>query len=127
MKFDLKKSKLLFEVRYRNKNYKDIYTYERLYKRSDGKYFIHFDGGKYSEYGMRIGYNDSVARSGNYFIDEIDMDSWKALGMRSQKKHPEEYMFIDWEKEENESIFEEIKHNNQLMMMGGLPEGELPF
>ncbi|WP_195979972.1 hypothetical protein [Clostridium butyricum] len=127
MKFDLKNSKLLFEVRFRNKNYKDIYTYEMLYKRNDGKYFIHFDGGKYSEYRMKIGYNDTVGRSGNYFINPIDMESWKAFGVRNQKKYPEEYMFIDWEKEEDEATIDEIKDNNKLIIMGALTESEMPF
>ena len=127
MKFDLKNSKLLFEVRFRNKNYKDIYTYEMLYKRNDGKYFIHFDGGKYSEYAVKIGYYDFVARSGNFFMEKININSWKESALRCKKKWPEEYMFIDWEKEEDEAIIDEIKDNNKLMIMGALTESELPF
>lgn len=55
------------------------------------------------------------------------MESWKAFGMKSQKRYPEEYMFIDWEKEEDEAIIDEIKANNELIIMGVLSEGELPF
>lgn len=47
--------------------------------------------------------------------------------MKSQKRYPEEYMFIDWEKEEDEAIIDEIQANNELIIMGVLSEGELPF
>lgn len=128
MKFDLKNSKLLFEVRFRNKNYKDIYTYEMLYKRNDGKYFIHFDGGKYSEYAVKIGYYDFVARSGNFFMEKININPWKESALSCKKKCPEEYMVIDWEKEEDEAITDEIKLNEEYMMtIGDLAESRLPF
>ena len=127
MKFELKKSKLLFEMRYKSPNSKECYTYEMLYKTICGKYFIHFEAEKYSEYSVEIGMFDYMARSGNYWIDEVDINMWKEMSLRNCTNKPERYMVIDWEKEENESIFEEIKHNNQLMMMGTLPEGELPF
>ena len=52
MKFDLKKSKLLFEMRFKVLGSKETYTYEMLYKRKDGKYFIHFEGGKYKFRGI---------------------------------------------------------------------------
>lgn len=45
-----------------------------------------------------------------------------------QKAHPNKYMIIDWEKEEEESIMDEIKLNEEYMMeMGALAQGELPF
>lgn len=128
MKFDLKNSKLLFEVRFRDKKYDDMYTYEMLYKRNDGKYFIHFVGSRYSPYAIKTGYYDSVGRSGNYFIEEIHIDSWKKSSLSCEQKWPEEYMVIDWEKEENEAVMDEIKLNEEFMMpMGELAQGELPF
>ena len=37
-------------------------------------------------------------------------------------------MVIDWEKEEEEAILDEIKLNDEYMMaMGNLSESELPF
>ena len=128
MKFDLKKSKLLFEVRYKNKNYSDVYTYEMLYKREDGKYFINFEGGKFSPYAIKIGYSDFAPRSGNFFIDDIEIELWKSVACMKQKDYPKEYMVIDWEKEEEEAILDEIKLNDEYMMtMGNLSESELPF
>ena len=98
------------------------------YRRKDGKYFIHFEGGKYSEYSVKIGYNDFVARSGNYFIHKMDLKRWKESSLRLQKNNPIEYMVIDWEKEEDESILNEIKLNDEyIMAMGKLSESELPF
>ena len=128
MKFDLKKSKLLFEVRYKNKNYSDVYTYEMLYKREDGKCFIHFEGGKFSPYAIKIGYSDFAPRSGNFFIDDIEIELWKSVACMKQKDYPKEYMVIDWENEEEEVILEEKKQNDDFIMeISRLSEAELPF
>ncbi|MDU1601567.1 MAG: hypothetical protein E6845_01285 [Clostridium sp.] len=100
MKFNLKKSKLLFEVRYKNKDYNDVYTYEMLYRRNDGK----------------------------YFINDINLKVWKESSLELYKNNPIEYMVIDWEKEEEEAILDEIKLNDEyIMAMGKLSESELPF
>ena len=40
MKFDLKNSKLLFEVRYTVPGDKESYTYEMLYKTKDNKSYL---------------------------------------------------------------------------------------
>lgn len=128
MKFNLKKSKLLFEVRYKNKTHKDVYTYEMLYKRNDGKYFIHFEGGKYSEYSIKVGFTDFVPRSGNYLIDEMEIDVWKSTSIKMYEKNPEEYMVVDWEKEENVSVICEDVHNyDDFTLIDDLKEVELPF
>ena len=128
MKFDLKKSKLLFEVRYKVLGSKESYTYEMLYKRTDGKYFIHFEGGKYSDYSVKVGFCDFSPRSGNYFINKYEIDLWKRVALEMQKKNPVEYMVIDWEKEEKESIIDDMKINdNYMVSMGKLSEAELPF
>ena len=128
MKFDLKNSKLLFEVRYTVPGDKESYTYEMLYKTKDDKCFIHFEGGKYSEYAVKIGFNDYKARSGNYFVDKYDIDIWKSISEKMQKTHPNKYMIIDWEKEEEEIILEEKKQNDDFIMeISRLSEAELPF
>lgn len=128
MKFDLKNSKLLFEVRYTVPRNKEIYTYEMLYKTKDDKYFMHFEGGKYSEYAVKIGMNDYKPRSGNYFIDEYDIDVWKRVSEKMKKAYPNQYMIIDWEKEEEERILEEKKQNDDFIMeISRLSEAELPF
>ena len=128
MKFNLKKSKLLFEMRYKNEKYSDMYTYEMLYRREDGKCFIHFEGGKFSPYAIKIGYSDFAPRSGNFFIDDIEIELWKSVACMKQKDYPKEYMVIDWEKEEEEVILEEKKQNDDFIMeISRLSEAELPF
>lgn len=128
MKFDLKNSKLLFEVRYTIPGDKENYTYEMLYKTKDDKCFIHFEGGKYSEYVVKIGFNDYKARSGNYFVDKYGIDIWKSIVGKMQKTYPNKYMIIDWEKEEEEVILEDKKQNdNFIMEISRLSEAELPF
>ena len=128
MKFDLKNSKLLFEVRYTVPGDKESYTYEMLYKTKDDKCFIHFEGGKYSEYAVKIGMHDYKPRSGNYFIDKHDIGVWKMVAKKMQKECSNKYMIIDWEKEEEERILEEKKQNDDFIMeISRLSEAELPF
>ncbi|WP_294377093.1 hypothetical protein [uncultured Clostridium sp.] len=128
MKFNLKKSKLLFESRYKASGNDEEYTYEMLYKNDEGKYFIHFEGGKYSEYSVKIGFCDYKPRCGNYFIEELFIDIWKNTVLSMQKQKPDEYFVIDWEKEEEEAMINEILHNEQyLMPVESIREDELPF
>ena len=99
-----------------------------LYRNKDGRYFIHFDGGKYSKYAVKIGMHDYKARSGNYFIDEYDIDVWKMVSQKMQEEHPNKYMVIDWEKEKEEKILEEKKQNDDFIMeISRLSDAELPF
>ncbi|MDU6543060.1 MAG: hypothetical protein E6519_15715 [Clostridium sp.] len=128
MKFNLEQSKLLYEVRYKVPGDKESYTYEMLYRNKDGKYFMHFEGGKYSEYAVKIGMHDYKPRSGNYFIDRGDIGVWKVVSQKMQEERPNKYMIIDWEKEEQERILEEKKQNDDFIMeISRLSEAELPF
>lgn len=128
MKFNLRKSKLLFEVRYKMPDSKECYTYEMLYKTVNGKYFIHFETGKYSQYAIKVGMFDYMARSGDYWIDKFEIEIWKEMALNNFKNKPEKYMVIDWEQEEEEAILHEIELNDEyIMAMGKLNESELPF
>ena len=109
MKFNLNKSKLIYQVRYNTPLSKEGYTYEMLYRTEEGKYFIHFEGGKCSEYAVKVGMFDYRGRSGEYEINKCDLDIWKQTALSNSKRKPERYMVIDWEKEEDESILEQFE------------------
>jgi hypothetical protein len=117
MRFNLETSKLLYEVRYQNKKSEDLYTYEQLYKDINGQYFMHFIGSKYSEYGIKAGYNNCVGREGNYYIDKDHINIWKYISNKMKESHSDEYLIIDWEQEEKEG----------LLWMGEISKEELPF
>ncbi|WP_315078586.1 hypothetical protein [uncultured Clostridium sp.] len=104
MRFNLETSKLLYEVRFQSLNSKENYTYEQLYKNINGEYFIHFIGGKYSEYAVKISYKSYVGREGNYFIDESEINLWMRISNRMKEEYSNEFIIIDWEKEEEESL-----------------------
>jgi hypothetical protein len=104
MRFNLETSKLLYEVRYQDKKIEELYTYEQLYKDINGRYFMHFIGSKYSQYGVKTGYSDSAGREGDFYIDTHDINIWKYVSNIMKENHPEEYLIIDWEKEERESL-----------------------
>ncbi|MBN1065414.1 hypothetical protein [Clostridium botulinum] len=117
MRFNLETSKLLYEVRYRSLISKEGYTYEQLYRDVNGKYFIHFMGGKNSEYAVKTSYTDSVGRESNYFIEESKIDSWKRISNHMKEEYSNEFSIIDWQKEEEESLVWEPY----------IPIEELPF
>ncbi|MBN1060211.1 hypothetical protein [Clostridium botulinum] len=117
MKFNLDTSKLLYEVRFQSLNSKENYTYEQLYKNINGEYFIHFIGGKYSEYAVKISYLDYKEREGSYYINKYDINLWKNTLLKMEEKFPNQYTIIDWEKEKDESIIFEPY----------IPLEELPF
>ncbi|NFT91064.1 hypothetical protein FDF86_01355 [Clostridium botulinum] len=107
MRFNLETSELLYEVRFQSLNSKENYTYEQLYKNINRRYFIHFIGGKYSEYAVKISYSDYKEREGNYFINKSEIDFWKNISLKMLEKHSDEFSIINWEKEKEESmIFE---------------------
>ena len=57
MKFDVKNSKLVYEVRdLGHDNDKERWMHEQLYRTKEGTYFIHFEGGAESRYGIKVGY-----------------------------------------------------------------------
>lgn len=56
MRFNLETSKLLYEVRFQDEEFEGMYTYEQLFKDINGKYFMHFIGGKHSQYSVKTGY-----------------------------------------------------------------------
>lgn len=122
MRFDLETSELLYEVRFQSLNLKENYTYEQLYKNISGEYFIHFIGGKYSEYAVKISYSDYKAREGSYFINKYEIDFWKSTLLKMQEKYSKEYTIIDWKKEKNESIIFEPD-----ILLEEISEEELPF
>jgi len=95
-----------------------IYTYEYLYRDTLGRNFIHYDAGKYSDYAVKVGFNDYAKRSGDYYIDENDIGIWKKVSNKMQKRYPLDYTIIDWESERTDSlIFSEFY----------IPEEKLPF
>ena len=117
MRFNLKTSKLLYEVRYQNKEHEDIYTCEQLFKDITGKYFMHFIGSNYSQYAVKTGYSDSVGREGNFYIDTYEIDLWKEVSNRMIEKYHDEYTIIHWENDEKEG----------LVWMAHIAEEDLPF
>ena len=117
MRFNLQTSKLLYEVRYQNSNVSEDYTYEELYKDIDGEYFIHFQGGKESKYAMKFDDRESIEIKGNYSIDIDSIDVFKAITRIFQEQNPKEFLVIDWESEEEES----------LIWINEISEEELPF
>ena len=127
MKFDIKNSKLVYEVRDLGEE-KEKWMHEQLYRRKDGTYFLHFEGGAKSRYGIRVGYFKNKGRSGNYSMDEEEIRSWKGVSDLFKKDYPRSYIIIDWEKEEDESIMEENQlFDDDLIPMGEISEDELPF
>ena len=118
MRFNLETSELLYEVKYLKNGHPDIYTYEYLYRDTLGRYFIHYDASKYSEYAVKVGFNDYAKRSGNYYIDEIDINVWKRVCNKQQKRYPLDYVITDWEKERNDSLI-----LNEIY----IPEEKLPY
>ncbi|NFT08364.1 hypothetical protein FDF26_15090 [Clostridium botulinum] len=104
MRFNLETSELLYEVRFQSLNSNENYTYEQLYKNINGEYFIHFIGGKYSEYTVKTSYKSYVGRDGNYFIHESEINLWKRISNRMKEEFSDEFCIIDWEKEKEESI-----------------------
>ena len=118
MRFNLETSELLYEVKYLKNGHPDICTYEYLYRDTLGRYFIHYDASKYSEYAVKVGFNDCAKRSGNYYIDEIDINVWKSVCNKQQKRYPLDYVITDWEKERNDSLI-----LNEIY----IPEEKLPY
>jgi hypothetical protein len=116
MRFNLKTSKLLYEVRYQDEEVEELYTYEQLFKDINGRYFIHFVGSKYSEYGVKTGYSNTIGREGDFYIDTHEINIWKAVSNIMKEKHPRSYTIIDWEQEEKDFLW-----------MGQISEEELPF
>ena len=117
MRFNLQTSKLLYEVRYQNSNVSEDYTYEELYKDINGKYFIHFQGGKESKYAIAFDNRESIEIKGNYSINIDNVDIFKAITRIFQEQDPKEFLVIDWESEEEES----------LIWISEISEEELPF
>lgn len=117
MRFNLQTSKLLYEVRYQNSNVSEDYTYEELYKDINGKYFIHFKGGKESKYAMKFDDIENIEVKGNYSIDIDSIDIFKAITRIFQEQYPKEFLVIDWASEEEES----------LIWISEILEEELPF
>ena len=104
MRFNLDLSKLVYEVRFQDNEYEEIYTCEQLFKDADGRYFMHFIGSKYSPYAVKTGYSESVGREGNFYMDTYDIDLWKRTSNTLFERRSDEYNIIDWEKEENENL-----------------------
>ena len=119
MRFNLETSELIYEVKYSKKGHPNIYTYEYLYKDTLGRYFIHYDASKYSEYAIKIGFNEYAKRSGNYYIDESDINIWKKVSNKMQKLYSLDYEIIDWESERKDSLI----FNDDFY----IPEEKLPF
>lgn len=119
MRFNLETSELLYEVKYSKNGHLDIYTYEYLYRDTLGRYFIHYDAGRYSEYAVKVGFNDYAKRSGNYYIDESDISIWKKVSNKMQKRYSLDYEIIDWESERKDSLI----FNYDFY----IPEEKLPF
>eukprot|EP00828_Plagiopyla_frontata_P033139 TRINITY_DN4304_c0_g1_i1.p3 TRINITY_DN4304_c0_g1~~TRINITY_DN4304_c0_g1_i1.p3 ORF type:complete len:130 (+),score=28.45 TRINITY_DN4304_c0_g1_i1:407-796(+) len=94
MSFNLETATLLYEVRYERKSNKENYTYEYLYKDIQGRYFIHFEGGKDSDYRIKVGHHKYQGRTGDYFIDELDADGWKFIAQLMKHNYPNEYAII---------------------------------
>lgn len=128
MKVNLKKAKLIYELRYESPVDKECYTNEFVYKTHKGRYFIHFEGGKFSDYSVKIGFNQYKGRSGEYEIDRFELNMWKNNALNNSREKPERYMFIDWEKEEEGAILKDFEQNyNEMMLIENLTEAELPF
>lgn len=128
MKFNLKKAKLIYELRYKSPLYKECFTNEFVYRTDNGRYYIHFEGGEFSEYGVKVGFNKNKGRSGEYEIDKFELEIWKDNGINNSRKRPERYMFVDWEKEEEEAILKDFEQNsNEFIFVENLTESELTF
>ena len=130
MKFDVKNSKLVYEVRdLGHDNDKERWMHEQLYRRKSGTYFLHFEGGPKSRYGIRVGFYKDIGRSGNYKMEEEDIEIWKRVSDLYKQDYPESYIIIDWEKEEDESVMKEESQlsDDDLIPMGEISEDELPF
>lgn len=128
MKFDVKNSKLVYEVRDLGSE-RERWMHEQLYRTKEGTYFIHFEGGAESRYGIRVGYLKNKGRSGNYAMNEEEVELWKSVSDLFKKDYPRSYIIIDWEKEEDESVMEEESQfsDDNLIPMGQIDEDELPF
>lgn len=128
MKFNLKKAKLIYELRYESPVDKECYTNEFVYRNDRGKYYIHYEGGKFSEYAVKIGFNQYKGRSGEYEIDRCELNMWKNNAVNSSIERPERYLFVDWESEEDKALIEAFERNTcDMMLMENLTEAELPF
>ena len=128
MKVNLEKAKLIYELRYESPVDKEYYTNEFVYRTNSGRYYIHFEGGKFSEYAVKTGFNQYKIRSGEYEIDKFELSIWKNNAINSSRENPERYMFIDWEKEEDEAILKDFEqNNNEMMLIKNLTEAELPY
>lgn len=88
-----------------------------MYKDIDGKYFIHFQGGKESKYAMKFDDRESIEVKGNYSIDIDNIDVFKSIIRIFQEQNTKEFLVIDWESEEEES----------LIWINEISEEELPF
>jgi len=128
MKFDIKNSKLVYEVIDLGDE-KEKWMHEQLYRTKEGTYFIHFEGGAKSRYGIRVGYLKDKGRSGNYTMNEDEVSLWKRVSDLFKKDYPRNYIIIDWEKEEDESVMEEENElwKDDLISAGKIGEDELPF
>lgn len=86
MKFDIKNSKLVYEVRYLGN--KKRWMHEQLYRTKEGTYFIYFEGGAESRYGIRVGCFKDKGRSGNYSMNEEEISLWKGVSALFKKEYP---------------------------------------
>lgn len=128
MKFNLKKAKLIYELRYESPVDKECYTSEFVYRTNSGRYYIHFEGGKFSEYAVKTGFNKYKGRNGEYEIDIFELSIWKNNALNNSREKPERYMFVDWETEEDKALTEEFEKNSyEMMLIENLTEAELPF
>lgn len=119
MRFNLETSKLVYEVRFQDKECDDIYTYEQLFRDITGRYFMHFIGSKYSKYSIKTGYSSgkSVGREGNFYMDTYEIELWKKVSDMMVEEYHDEYTIIDWEKDEKEA----------LLWIEQIAEEKLPF
>lgn len=100
MEFDIKKSRLVYEVRdCGTRDNKERWVDEQLYKTEDGKYFIHFKGGSGCRYTVRLGFRNGKGRSGNFTIEEDEIKRWKSLSNIRKKDYPDRYIIINWGEE----------------------------
>lgn len=62
-------------------------------------------------------------------MNEEEVRLWKGVYDLFKKDYPRNYIIIDWEKEEDESIMEEESQlsDDDLIPMGEISEDELPF
>lgn len=117
MRFNLKTSQLLYEVKYQNANSKENYTNEKLYIDRRGFYFIHFEGGKESKYAVRLSNGQIIKGIGNKITDKESIEIWKCLLKMFVEVSPNQFKVKDLEKEEKE----------YLLFLESIPKDKIPF